>query len=68
MSNTIEVKKSFQERMADRVRESIGELMTDDELKIIIERSVNEFLFTERTDPEASGYNKRKKPSLMQDL
>ena len=35
----LEKTKTFQKRMAERVRDSIGELMTDEELKIIIERS-----------------------------
>ena len=44
----IEKTKSFQERMKDRIKKDIGELMTDDELSAIVERAVNEIFFKPR--------------------
>lgn len=38
-------KKTYQERMADRIRESIGELITDEELSILIKKATEDFFF-----------------------
>jgi len=45
MAGEIQKAKSFEDRMLDRIRDSIGELMTDDELKKIIERGVDKVFF-----------------------
>lgn len=37
--------QSFQDRIKTRIRDSIGELLTDDELKVIVERAMNEVFF-----------------------
>ena len=39
--------KSFQERLVDRLRESIGDLITDQDLRGFVERGVEEVFFTE---------------------
>lgn len=48
----IQQQVSFEERMMGRIRESIGDLMTDDDLKKIVERGVHKAFFepTKRTD------------------
>lgn len=53
----------FEERILGRIRESIGELMTDEELKAIIERGV-EKVFFEPTEVR-SGYSTTTKPALI---
>ena len=44
MSDVTE-KKTFQERMIDRIREDIGKLMTDEELSKIVKQSMQEIFF-----------------------
>ena len=48
MSSELAEQQSFQQKMMDRIRESIGELMTDDELKQIVDRGMEEALFKPR--------------------
>jgi hypothetical protein len=38
--------KSFEERMIDRIKENIGELMTEEELKKIVEKSMQKIFFS----------------------
>ncbi len=45
MTGELVVQGSFQERMMERIKGSIGELMTDDELKKIVSRGVDEAFF-----------------------
>ena len=48
MSNEITTSRSFQERMFERVRDQMGDLLTDAELKTIVETSVQKAFFEER--------------------
>jgi hypothetical protein len=48
MSNAIETSKTFQERMFERIREQMGDLMTDDDLKKIVETAMQKAFFEER--------------------
>lgn len=43
--NAITTQKSFQERIKDRIKNSIGELMTDKELSEIVNRAMEEIFF-----------------------
>lgn len=45
MSTAIAQTKNFQERMMERVKDSIGDLITDDELKVIVEKGIDEAFF-----------------------
>ena len=45
---TIVIQKSFQEKMKERIKESIGELMSDEELKNLVDRGLEEAFFRER--------------------
>jgi len=46
--NDIVKSKSFEDKMKDRVKESIGDLMTDEDLSKIVHRSMEEIFFTEK--------------------
>ena len=48
MTTELDTSKSFQQKMMDRIRESIGELMTDEDLKEIVDRGMEEALFKPR--------------------
>jgi hypothetical protein len=52
MSNDLTTSKTFQERMYERVRDSIGDLMTDEDLKKIVEAGLQKAFFEgkERTE------------------
>lgn len=50
MSNEIEVSKSFQEKMYERIRDQIGELLSDEDLKNIIKTAINKTFFEEQKD------------------
>ncbi len=45
MSTEIEKQKTFEERMKARIRDSIGELMTDEELSKIVNKATEEVFF-----------------------
>lgn len=66
MNTQIATTKSFQERMFERVRDQMGELITNEELKVIVEHAVKEAFFKERVDN--SGYNKVTKPPYFVEL
>ena len=63
MTSEIVEQKSFQERMRDRIKESIGELMTDEELKTLIVRGIDETFFKEGY--KQVGWRSEPTPSLM---
>ena len=45
MSSDLEKQKTFEERMKSRIRDSIGELMTDEELSRIVIKATEEIFF-----------------------
>ena len=48
MANDLELSKSFAEKMRERVRDGMGELLTDEDIQKVIERGVHEALFQKR--------------------
>lgn len=57
--------KSFQERMFERVRDQMGDLLTDDDMKKIVDTAVNKAFFEER--PSGS-YHAGPKPSVFVEM
>lgn len=51
--------KTFEERMKERIRDSIGDLISDEDLGKMVDRSLEEVFFKERANParNAYGYN-----------
>ena len=70
MSETAVVpQKSFQEKMRDRIKDSIGELMTDEELKDLVNRGLEEAFFRERkVTTDTWGHTKIQPPFLHEIL
>jgi hypothetical protein len=64
MSAVIE-SQSFEERVYEKIRTDIGSLMTDDELKKLVEKSIDRMFFTEREIPGSRWDNATKKPPLI---
>ena len=54
-------KLTFEERLKNRVKESIGELLTDDDLKQIIETTAHEMIFADEKDRYG---NVKREPSI----
>ncbi len=66
MSTELAPQKTFEEKMMDRIRDSIGELMSQEDLKRIIEKGVEKALFEPRQKPRNyGGYESG--PSLVDD-
>lgn len=57
---------TFEERVINRVRDDIGSLMTDAELKRIVEVAVERIFFKERRTSD--NYNSRVQPSIFQEV
>ena len=63
MTNEIATTKSFQDRMKDKIREGIGDLLTDDDLKVLIDKGIDDVFFTTRYTGES--YNRKEHPPLI---
>ena len=70
MANQIETVKTFQEKISEKIKDSIGDLITDDDLKPLIEKSIADLLTNDRKIKNHSGsypqYNDA--PPLMQEI
>jgi hypothetical protein len=53
--NAIVENKSFQEKMQDRIRDSIGDLLSDEDLKKLIERGMEDVFFKGKVVQEPWG-------------
>ena len=61
--------QTFEDRMMGRIRESIGELMSDEDLRKIVERGVEKALFDRRELPKQDygGYRRvEEAPSIVE--
>ena len=56
--------KTFEERMRDRIRDSIGELMSDEDLQKIVQRGIDEVFFKSHYVDDGR-YQKREIPPLI---
>ena len=60
---------TFQQRMFERIRESMGELLSEGDLKELLEKAIEKSFFEERIVQSSSYYSgNQKKPSLFQEL
>ncbi len=65
MSDEIVQTKTFEERMRDRIKEDIGDLITDEELSAMVKKCVNDIFFEGRTVPNGV-YNTKEVPSFFE--
>lgn len=70
MSTAVTTAKSLEERVREKLHEQIGDLITPDDIKAIVERGIEEALFQPHSITEGSGYHQRtvNVPSLAQKL
>jgi hypothetical protein len=51
MATDLELTKSFNEKVFERIRESIGDLMSDDDLKLLVNAAMQKAFFTDQYEP-----------------
>lgn len=68
MSNELTVKQSFEQNMKDRIRESIGELIPDEELSKLIHRGIEESFFKENIVRDSYGREMRRDKSIIHSI
>ena len=68
MSTTTEIEKpqNFQEKMFERIKESMGDLITQDEMKSLVDKAMQEAFFTGRKANDR--YDSPLLPSLFVEL
>jgi hypothetical protein len=66
MTEAIQTSQSFDERMMAKIKESIGELVTDDELKKIIEKGMSMAFFEPRRSKSRDSWQESILPPLAQ--
>lgn len=68
-STDVTAPKSFDDRMLEMLRDNLGKMMTDEEMKRILERGIEKLLFQPRTTVVHSGYNGTvQKDPLIQEM
>lgn len=60
--------KTFEERMKERIRDSIGDLISDEDLGKMVDRSLEEVFFKERANPKRSSYYNSGEPDTLPPL
>lgn len=60
MTTELDKPRTLQERVGDRIRDQIGDLMTDEDLKVLVDKAMHEAFFT-RTQIEKRYYNDEQK-------
>lgn len=61
MSNNLQLATDFQTRIFDKIKSDIGSLMTDEQLKLLVEQAMKQAFFEYRTVEEyQSGWGNRK--------
>lgn len=69
MSKEMERAKTLEERINDKLRESLADLMTPEDLRGIVERGVENLLFKERVTQDGRGWAPTtRKPPLVEEL
>jgi hypothetical protein len=58
--------QTFEEKMKSRIKDSIGDLITDEQIKLLIEKAMKETFFETTYKPNPNGYsNKIEVPPLL---
>jgi len=68
MTKEVMIKQTFEEKMKERIRESIGELITDEELSKLVHKSVDQVFFAPTKIKRGSFGDYEEGPSLLNGL
>lgn len=66
MTQEIATQESFQDKMFKRIRDSMGDLMSNDDLKKIVDSAMEKAFFEKRVD--RSGYHTKEEPPYFVEL
>jgi hypothetical protein len=66
MAGEVVQAKTLQERVGDRIREQIGDLLTDDDLKKLVDRALEDAFFKERRENRQYGQDILHPPQIVQ--
>ena len=66
MTNIVE-NKTFEEKMKDRIKESIGDLIGDDDLKKLLDAAMNDVFF-KPSKIKINSYDYKDGPSFLQEI
>ncbi len=64
--NNVAESKSFQERMIDKMRENIGDLITPEEMRKLVDAGMNTILHASPPQLDSYGRPKERKPSVAE--
>jgi len=67
MTNIVE-SKTFEQRMKERIRDSIGDLISDEDLTKMVDRSLEEVFFKPRPNPKHAAYYNSGEPATIPPL
>jgi hypothetical protein len=60
--------KTFEQRMKERIRDSIGDLISDEDLTKMVDRSLEEVFFKPRPNPKYASYYNAGEPATIPPL
>ena len=60
--------KTFEQRMKERIRDSIGDLISDEDLTKMVDRSLEEVFFKPRSNPKYASYYNAGEPATIPPL
>lgn len=64
MADEVVVAQTFEQKMKSKIRDSIGDLISEEELSKMVTRSMEEIFFTPRKNPKKDYYNSREPDTL----
>lgn len=65
MTTAIETTKNFQEKMFEKIRDQMGDLLTDEDLKRLVNTAVQKAFFEPRTQKSPGGWHDVTLPPLF---
>lgn len=68
MNTDIQPAKSLQERVGERIRDQIGDLLTDDDLKKLVETALHEAFFQSRRESRQYGQDILHPPQIVEQV
>ena len=66
MNTAVTPAKTLQERVGDRIRDQIGDLMTDEDLKLLVDRALTDAFFKERREVRSYGQDILHPPPVVE--
>lgn len=68
MTTSLETSKNFQDKIFERIRESIGDLMTDEDLKKLVDAALQKAFFEDRKTVDTWGRVSSSQPPLIVEI